>query len=213
MLRWIGRHGVVTPLQVAHHFFTRVDGSYGQWAAYRRLRKLEELQLIRHDRTFWRESNVLRLTSAGARLADADVGPAHLILAEVRHSLAVVDLVDMLLASSPKGTTVRTERELRIERRRALADGSRKAGRGRIPDAVLISPKGMTVAIELDITPKRTRDLERVLNAYRQERFDHIIWFVAPKQRERVAGVVKSQRVEDLVEVRAWEALEVHQKT
>src|SRR5436190_8478207 len=92
ILAWIGRHGVVTPAQVARHFFTRDDGSVGQWAAYRRLRKLEELGLTREDRTFWREPNVLRLTTAGARLADIDVGPARLVLGELRHTLALVDL-------------------------------------------------------------------------------------------------------------------------
>src|SRR5713101_6459930 len=146
ILGWIGRHGVVTPAQVARHFFTRDDGTVGLWAAYRRLRKLEELKLIRQDRTFWREANVLRLTGAGARLADIDVGPAKLVLAEVRHTLAVVDLVEALLANSPKGTELRTERELRIERRRELTDGARRPGRGRVPDALLIQPQGDKVA-------------------------------------------------------------------
>ena len=79
ILAWIGRHGVVTPAQVARHFFTRDGGNVGQWAAYRRLRKLEEVELVRQDRTFWCEANVLRLTGAGARLADIDTGPARLV--------------------------------------------------------------------------------------------------------------------------------------
>jgi hypothetical protein len=204
ILGWIGRHGLVTPAQVARHFFTRDDGDVGQWAAYRRLRKLEELGLIRQDRTFWREANVLRLTGAGARLADIDVGPARLVLAEVRHTLAVVDLVESLLASSPNGTAVRTERELRIDRRRELTSGTRTPGRGRVPDALFIHPRGKKVAIELDITPKRTRDLERILIAYLQERYDGIVWYVMPRQVERLKEIVRKQRADDVVEVRAW---------
>jgi Replication-relaxation len=213
ILGWIGRHGVVTPAQVARHFFTREQGEVGQWAAYRRLRKLEELGLIRQDRTFWREANVLRLTGAGARLADIDVGPARLVLAEVRHTLAVVDLVESLLANSPKGTTVRTERELRIERRRALSGGTRKPGRGRVPDALFIHPRGMQVAIELDITPKRTRDLERILIAYLQERYDKIVWYVLPRQVDRLKEIVRKQRADDVVEVRAWHGSDTSGKT
>jgi hypothetical protein len=190
---------------VARHFFTRDDATVGQWAAYRRLRKLEEMALIRQDRTFWREPNVLRLTGAGARLADINVGPARLVLAEVRHSLAVVDLVETLLAGSPSGTVVQTERELRIERRRQLTDGTRTPGRGRVPDAVFVHPKGAKVAIELDITPKRTRDMDNILRAYGQERFDRVIWYVLPRQKERVMELVRKNRADDFMEVRAWE--------
>jgi Replication-relaxation len=206
ILGWIGRHGVVTPMQVARHFFTRDGGDVGQWAAYRRLRKLEELGVIRQDRTFWREANVLRLTGAGARLADIDVGPARLVLAEVRHTLAVVDLVESLLVSSPQGTTVQTERELRIERRRELSDGTRPPGRGRVPDALFIHPQGMKVAIELDMTPKRSRDLERIVIAYLQERYDRIVWYVLPRTVDRLQEIVRRQRADDVVEVRAWHA-------
>lgn len=205
MLAWIGRHGVVTPPQLARHFFTRDEGTVGESAAYRRLRKLEELGLIREDRTFWREANVLRLTGAGARLADIDVGPARLVLAEVRHTLAVVDLVEALLANSAKGTTLRTERELRVERRRQLKDGTRRTGRGRVPDALLIRTDGKKVAIELDTTPKRSLDLQRILIAYLQERYDRIIWYVVPRQVEKLAEIVRRQRADDVVEVRAWQ--------
>jgi hypothetical protein len=171
---------------------------------YRRLRKLEELALLRQDRTFWREANVLRLTGAGARLADIDVGPARLVLAEVRHTLAVVDLVEALLAQSPEGTEVRTERELRIGRRRALTDGTWLPGRGRVPDALFILPSGAKIGIELDMTPKRSRDLERILVAYLQERYERIVWYVLPRQVERLNDIVRKQRADDVVQVRAW---------
>lgn len=203
ILGWIGRHGVVTPAQVARHFFARDGGTIGDSAAYRRLRKLHELGLIREDRTFWREPNVVRLTGAGARLADVDVGPAKLVLAEVRHTLAVVDLVETLLANSAQDTTLRTERELRIERRRELTDGTRTPGRGRVPDACF-SRGGKTVAVELDMTPKRMRDLEGILIAYLQERYARIVWYVLPRQVERLKEIVRRQRADDVVEVRAW---------
>jgi hypothetical protein len=209
MLRWIGRHGVVTPAQVARRFFTREGGNVGQWAAYRRLRKLEDMGLTREDRTFWREPNVLRLTRAGARLTDIEVGPARLVLAELRHTLALVDLIEWLLHNSPKGTEIRTEREMRAERRRELTRGTRKPGRGRVPDAVFIAPpdksgRRATVAIELDITPKRTRDLEDILRAYIQERHNRIIWYVLPRQQDKLKEIVRKEKADDVVEVRVW---------
>jgi hypothetical protein len=146
----------------------------------------------------------VRLTGAGARLADINVGPARLVLAEVRHTLAVVDLVEALLAGSPEGTVVRTERELRIDRRRALADGSRKPGAGRIPDAVFVHPQGATAALELDLTPKRSKDLDRIISAYRQEHYDRIVWYVLPRQQDRLKQIVRRQRADDYIEVRVW---------
>ncbi len=204
ILAWIGRHGVVTPAQVARRFFSRDRGAVGQWAAYRRIRKLEQLALIRHDRTFWRESSVLRLTGAGARIADVDVHPAHLVLAEIRHTLAVVDLVEALLTNSPPGTMLRTERELRGQRRREMRDGRRIPGQGRLPDAVFIHPAGAEVALELDLTPKRSRHVERILAAYLSERHYRIVWCVLPRHEQRLWAIIREHRADDYMEVRAW---------
>lgn len=203
MLRWIGLHGVVTPDQIAAHFFARDDGSTGSSAAYRRLRKLEQLKVVRRSHTFYREASVIRLTRSGAALADADVGPARLVLAEVHHTLAIVDLTERLLRQN-KSAKLTTERELRIARRRALASHTRKAGEGRIPDAVLTIGR-RTVAVELDLTPKRTNDLEKILRAYLRERYDEVWWYALPRVVSRLRDIVKSNRADDLVKVHVWE--------
>src|SRR2546425_10855015 len=65
ILGWIGRHGVVTPAQVARHFFARDGGTIGGSAAYRRLRKLHQPGPIPEDPTVWREPRVLRVTGFG----------------------------------------------------------------------------------------------------------------------------------------------------
>jgi hypothetical protein len=70
IIRWIGQHGMVTPRQVAVHFFSRPDKTVGTWAAYRRLRILEDMGLLQRDHTFWREPQVLRITNAATRFAD-----------------------------------------------------------------------------------------------------------------------------------------------
>ena len=93
IVSWIALHGLVTPEQVARHFFTRPSGEVGQWAAYRRLRKLAQLELIRRDHTFWKQPQVLRVTPIGAKLVNVGVGPAKIVLAEIPHALAVVDLL------------------------------------------------------------------------------------------------------------------------
>jgi hypothetical protein len=202
MLAWIGRHGIVTPEQVARRFFTRDGGALGRGAAYRRLRKLRELGLVRSDRTFYMEPSVLRLTTGGARLADTGVGPARLVMAEIRHSLAIVDLIEQLLEKH-RSATLTTERELRIERRQELAARTRRVGRGRLPDAIL-TINGKRVAVELDLTSKRSNDFDRILKKYLGEKYSEIWWYVKPRVVPRLVEIVRRNRADDLVTVRPW---------
>lgn len=201
ILTWMGRHGVVTPQQIGRRFFVH-DGQVAQKRAYRRLAKLEELTLISRDTPFARHSDVLRLRSRGAALAETDLPPARYVLREIPHELAVVDLVEELIAKN-RGATLQTGREIRRQRVGERTVGKRRAGRGRIPDAVLILKSGKTAAIELQLRPKRSRDDETILDGYVQERFDQVWWYVPESAVQRVRELVKSRRADDLVEVRA----------
>jgi len=207
LLCWLGHHGLATPEQAARRFF------HSQWAAYRRLRKLESIALIRRDRTFWKAPYVLRLTTAGARVADAGVGPAELVLAEVRHALALVDLTEALLVEHP-GAMLVTEREFRAAQLRALRDGTCRRP-GRIPDGVLqlsSNEGGTRVALELDLTSKRAYAITRVIDAYTQlfsvtptdDGFGAVWWYVVPGTVERVRKAVQEARVTDFIDVREW---------
>lgn len=204
MLAWIGRHGLVTPEQVARRYFTRADGSVGLRVTYRRLQKLQELALLRRDLTPHASSpNVLRLTRQGARAAEIDVVPARLVESELRHALSLVELMEHLAADNPSAE-IRTEREVRASRLKEHRLGARRPGRGRTPDGELGFPSGQTVAVELDLTPKRTLLLERILRAYRQERYDQVWWYVPPGVVPRLSRLVIEERSDDFVEVRPW---------
>ena len=204
ILGWVGRYGMVTAEQVAGKFFGRGKGEVGKRAAYRRLAVLEKLGLVRRDRTpFWRAPNVLRVTSAGAEVGELGVRPARYVEGEIRHSVAVVDLAEELLAAN-KGSKLRTEREIRTERWHSRQDAGARGGRGRVPDAELTLKSGKVVGVELDLTPKRSKDFERILRAYKQEKFDQIWWYEVPGAVERVTKLVKDNRADDFVSVRAW---------
>ena len=206
ILGWIGRHGIVTAEQVAKKFFERADGATGQRAAYRRLAVLEEMGLVRRDKTpFWRAPQVLRITKAGAEIGEVDVAPARIVEPELRHAIALVDLVEQL-AAEHRGASVRTEREVRTDRWHERHTGTRDPARGRTPDAEMTLRNGKVVAIELDLTPKRSKDFERILRAYRQEKFDYVWWYVLPGVVPRVTRLVNENRVDDFVEVRAWKS-------
>jgi hypothetical protein len=200
----MGRHGVVTADQVARRFFVRDDGGTGSRAAYRRLAVLENLGFVRRDRTpFWRAPQVLRITKAGAEVGEIDIAPARIVEGEVRHSVALVDLVEQLAAANPTAK-LRTEREIRTDRWHERHAGTRQPARGRTPDGQLTLRNGKVIAIELDLTPKRSKDFERILRAYRQERYDKVWWYVLPGVVPRVTKLVNENRVDDFIDVRAW---------
>ena len=211
ILAWIGIHGLVTADQVARKFFARADGALGKRAAQRRLAILEQQGLLRRNATpFWRAPWVIRVTQAGADTGQIGVRPARLVEGEVRHALALVDLVEQL-AKANTGSVLRTEREIRTDRWHLRQDGQLRPGRGRVPDAELTLSDGRVVAIELDLTPKRSKDFERILRAYMQERFDLVWWYVLPGAVARVRKLVDANRADDFVEVRAWQPSEQSQ--
>jgi len=204
ILQWVGKHGLVTPDQLGTKFFIRPDGKVGQRAAYDRIRKLVELGLLQRLPTFYRAPHVLRVTRVGAQLSGNHVGPANLVLSEVNHSIALVDLTEELLRTN-KGATLETEREFRARRLRAIREDKHKLGKGRIPDAVLTFENGDYVAIELDLTPKRRPDIERILRSFMYERVKKVWWYCPSKETvDRVREIVRRRRADDFVEVKLW---------
>jgi hypothetical protein len=168
------------------------------------VRALVGLGLLQEDQTFWRRPNVLRLTTQGARFAEIDLRPARLVLAEIKHTLAVVDLIESLLASMPKSTVLITEREIRADRRRELRANPATASNGRMPDAEL-QRAGKRIAVELDLTPKRSAVYEEILRSYIRQRYDEVWWYVAPGVVDRLTQIVRRNRADDFVSVRPWE--------
>ena len=204
ILTWITRHGIVTVEQIARRFF---PGTSGIHAAQRRIRKLAAVHppVIRRDRTFWRYPTVIRVTASGANLTGCDLRPARLVLAEVAHSLAIVDLTEQLLRDHP-GATVITERERRAERYRDKRTGGRRAT-GRIPDGVLVthaSPAKET-AIEVDLSARREKTVEQIVRAYQAERYAAVLWYVLPSRVARIQGIVKRCRADSFIDVRPFE--------
>jgi hypothetical protein len=205
LLRWVGRHGVVTQDQIIRRWFTSRN------VGLRRIYTLRKLGLLWTSNWFWRESPAVRLSPAGADVARTtdpdgqyDLGIVrNIVWAEIRHTIALVDLTEQLLALHP-GATLTTEREIRAQHRRELRAGTRKTGQaGRAPDGVLHLPDGTDVALELDRTPKRKKDYARLIADYKGESYKKIWWYVTrpePKELRRPDAVdaVAKTRAEDL---------------
>jgi hypothetical protein len=211
IVRWVTRHGVVTADLVGRRFFWRPElGTYGQRATYRRLNALCRLGVILDKKEYGTPHKVVRATRKGARLADVGIRPAPFVLSELQHTLAVVALSEYLLHQHPDAELV-TERELRGQRLREILAGTREHGLGRVPDAVLHFPQQggpdgatTTVAIELDLTRKDQRALERIVSQYAYERFDRVWWYVKPFRVERMRTIVRSLQAQNRMEVYPW---------
>jgi Replication-relaxation len=203
VITWIGRYGMVTSAQVANRHFAREGGGTGSRAARNRLTRLESLGLIRRDIPFARHSGVLRLTPAGAELADAHIAPAGWVPAEIAHSLAVVDLMEMLVAEH-SGATVTTEREIRVSRG-VTGRGRDLGSAGRIPDGELLMKSGKVVAVELDLTPKPSPEIARIIRSYLRSEYDAVWWFVRPGVVDRISGLVRDAKASKLIEVHGWD--------
>ena len=200
LVRWVARHGLVSAEQAGRRFFPSM------WAAWRRLRRLEAAGLVRREPAFRDLPYVVRVTGVGARLAACDVLPARLDPGLLRHALAVVDLSDELLASHP-GSSWTTERELRRDRMRAAREDPQERQR-RTPDGLLVLAGGERVAVELDITPKRTRKLEQLADAYALDPAVDSVWWFLPSATtaERMRKLVGERGLEHLIDPRVRRA-------
>ena len=169
------RHGIVLAEQISARFFT------GPAPANRRLRALEGAGLLVRDPVLTALPAVVRATPRGVRLAGCDLAPASLDLARVHHNLALVDLSEELLAAHP-GSAWTTERELRRDRMRAARTGGTWERQRRVPDGLLRLDRGTRVAVELDLTPKRSARLELLAGAYAVDRDVDTVWWYLPSQ-------------------------------
>lgn len=209
ILRWIARHGVVTAELIGRRFFWRPDRrTYGKWATYHRLAALESMRLVIRTRSYGYPLPVVRVTRQGAHIADAGIRPAPLVATELRHALTLVWLTEYLLTEHA-GAKLVTERELRVQRYRELRNGDREIEHGRVPDALLHLPAhnpagAQTVAIELDLSRKDRRAMERMVRQYDRENVDRIWWFVRAVQVERTRELVHQLHADDRIEVLQW---------
>ena len=124
---------------------------------------------------------------------------------ELRHNLSVVDLSERLLRDYPESAWI-TERELRRDRMRD-AHGDPAERQRRTPDGLLILTDGRRVAIELDLTAKRTRQLDQLARAYALERELACVWWYLPSETAaaRMRSVVATLRLDRLIEPRSWQ--------
>ena len=194
LLAYIVRHGMVSPAQLAARH--GVTGAAG-------LGPLREAGLVAVDAVLVGRPPVVRATPRGARTSGCDLRPVSLDLARVAHSLALVDLSEELLAAHP-GSSWTTERELRRDRMREARRRGRWDPQRRVPDGLLRLPGGRRIAIELDLTPKRSARLDLLAGAYAVDPDADAVWWYLPSARAvaRMRGLVEERGLEGFIDPR-----------
>lgn len=154
LLRWINGHGFVTLRQAARWLGTNYQ------TAQRRVRLLydqgylDRQWLVHGDRAHW-------LTPAGrAMCSDSLPPPKHIRLGSYRHDRMLVDLALTLVAET--GGQFTPERRLR-----QMQEIDPVGKRGHVADGWLnIGDQTKPIAIELELSTKGNRRLERILRGY-----------------------------------------------
>lgn len=168
--RWLTVCGLGTAEQAAREFF---EGSIKP--AYRRLKALEELGLMKGERIYYRGPGIYRVTERGTRLAGMDLPPPRLDLERLDHTLELVEL-SWELRNDPDASVEAWiwEREIRHEKmaaRREEGSGRMRPGgpMGRTPDGIAILENGSEVAVELELSPKRKASYIRIFEHYEKQ--------------------------------------------
>lgn len=198
LVAYVARHGMLSVDQLARHFSLSGD------TARRRLTDLHAAGLLEVDEILVGAPALVRATRRGITRSGVDLSPASLDLARIHHSLALVDLCEDLLAEHPGGVWT-TERELRRDRMRAARRAGGWEPQRRVPDGLLRLPEGRRVAIELDLTPKRSARLDLLAGAYAVDPDVDAVWWFLPSQAaaQRMLAIVAERALGHLIEPRA----------
>lgn len=191
---------------------------------YRRLRGLEERELIVSDRVLQSAPRFLSATREGMRAVGVTGKVVTAKFSQYRHDLAVVDLAHRVSVQRPDFTLV-TEREMRSEDTanqhaegaavvwatpRPGADARR---RRQFPDLLQVAPTGQRVVHELEMTPKDVRRLRGIMRTYLLDaRVGVVRYWAAEPALARVEEVAaesnawaKAEDVPRRVVVEPWE--------
>ena len=202
ILAWLGRYRFATAGQSRRRF------SLGRSRAYQRTRDLARAGYLSFNRPFFSDQpGVYVATRAGLAVAACPLAPATVDVRSFRHDLRVVDLaLDLEL----RGLAVLSERELRHAEGlnggttpAALSIGAPGDSGRHFPD-LLVSDGDRYWAVEVELTPKRTERLERILNSYRRARHvTAVAYYVErPRLAARLEEIGRRLRMEDRLDVR-----------
>jgi hypothetical protein len=159
--------------------------------AYKVMQRLMERGYIRHERVFFHRHGIYRATRAGAQQSGLPM-LSKIPIGIYEHQLAVIEVYIKLMKEYP-GATWLTERVLR---KTGFMPGRNRRRDKHYADALMFLPDGKQIAIEVELTMKSKRRLDKILLQYMTQFEIKEVWYfcaadVADKVK-RLADAYKS---------------------
>ncbi len=204
MLEFLAQHRVAVSTQVQ----ALLDCDAG--GANRRLRGLAKLGLVNRRRIFEGLPAACWITRTGLGVIGSRLPPPEPDLKEYRHD---VGLAWLWLAARDGAlghtSAIVSERTMRSADRRGPAPGVRygigvgPGARVHYPDLLLEAASGHRIAVELELTGKGARRLDRIMLGYAGDpRIDAVLYLCPPGQLgSRVQAAARRAGISDLVHV------------
>ncbi|BBB14769.1 uncharacterized protein RVIR1_10270 [Candidatus Rickettsiella viridis] len=164
ILRFINEFGFCEMPQLNQRFGLRKPRNYQV------INKLIRHHLVQHERIFYKQHGLFRLTAAGARFTP--LPPLHRVpLANYRHDLTVLTLYLKFRDLYPDVTWI-SERKLKHDKYK-LGVGQH----GHLPDGVLVFPDDKQIAIEVELSHKSKLRLDDILKSYASQFSIQEVWY------------------------------------
>ena len=191
VLGWVGRFRFVTAEALGAWLGVSVQ------KARLRVRRLERAGLLDYRRHRAGEAWLVYLSNRGTALLGLPRRAAPRLDLQREHELAIVALATQL---ERHGEQVLTERECRRLERRGegrfsveVPQSQRNEAR-RWPDLV-IDRAGGPVAVEIELSPKTSGRLGRIVSGYGSSRYAEVVFLVGGESlRRRIEGVIERER-------------------
>jgi len=155
--------------------------------SYQIMQRLVKEKLVIHEKVFHGRNGIYYLSKQGANFTDL---PAmnNVPVAVYDHQLVIIDLYFKLIEKYPDAKWI-SERKLKYEK---FSKGIGSIGH--ISDGMLIFPDDTQIAIEVELTMKGKRRLEKILKAYGSKFEIKEVWyFCSPKVLPKLQNLVEKK--------------------
>jgi hypothetical protein len=165
IIKWINSHRAATTEQVRQKF------DMSLLSAKKRLYELKSFEYLIYEKIFHEKPGVYRVGNKGIAVTTDELPPVRIRLGSYEHDLQLVDLAIAL--EKKTGARWQTDRQIRHEK------GLEGVGnKGHSPDGILFLPSGEKIAIELELSAKGTKRLEKILRDYSASSYKEVWYFV-----------------------------------
>lgn len=176
ILKFINQFGFCEITQIEKKF------SIKKRRCYQVMQRLVQEKFVIHKRIFHGANGIFYLNKQGIKFSDFLPGNG-MTVASYHHQLAIIDLYFKLTEKHPEAQWI-SERRLKYEK---LTKGI--GSTGHIADGLLIFPDDTQIAIELELTMKSKRRLEKIFRTYGGQFAIKEVWYfcspdVLPKMKK-----------------------------